>query len=413
MGLFRELMRAIKAPDSEIRNHAAIAGTVTGTLAAIHHLEAEGLGALPSLWALALFVGLFAFGYFLMVLIEVVWVRKPIPIKDVGMVDGYWIYATRDVDDIDFNGGSTLCIKSMGYGFTIEGFSWELVPVAFGGRDGELNEKGHFHATGVEWTEGRLHYSYRGMEAGEEDTGVGFYAFTRNPNGLSVDGRFTGSRLGPNLKTRTRRLEGRRIYPKGDWQIEKACENAIHARLRDALREELQRLSAGSRLSFHFDHAGRVDGKWVDGIFEDQAGRWTLIEGSLIQIESSSESKRFRVTGWTFKWDDLKRAGDLTRVQKDFYFTGVGQPLEHSDGFYYNYVGFAGEQATGIGYYNFAPKESSSDGATTFTGAFLRRLRDPVRIVYGQRVEPADCDDLGWKTQLRAYLSALETRSPL
>jgi hypothetical protein len=417
---FREFWRAINVKESEVRNHATVAGVVAFMLTLIESANKGSEQHLSRLelarWIsehVFLCLGSFCLGYLLIVATELLWVRKPIAIRIAGKVDGYWVYATRDMDAVGSNGGATMHITSMGYGFEIAGLSFE--PPSQPGQSGHLRQKGRFRGEGLEWRDGRIHFSYEGTEHGEDDNGVGFYTFSGEPNSRCIEGRFTGSRLGRERKTITRSLAGRQVFRNDDKELAEKSPEEIQELLNAELYRELQKLPSHAGTSYRFRDAGEADGTWIDAIFEKriEGGQqvWKLIEGSLIEIKSFSDLKQFELAGWTYTWEELQRAQDPEKVLHHFDFNGKGQPLSDFDGFYYNYKGFGGYHGSGVGYYIFASVSASGGETAEFNGAFLSCIPDGERVVHGRRVKLPP-DRSGWRTQLKNHLDHCDKNRP-
>lgn len=390
-GLWREMRRIVKSPPySEIRHHAAIGAAIAFALASLDYARAElfpHLFGLRTIWVISALVCVGGFAYllaFIAITVLELWLRTPVYLDDVGIVDGEWVYAMRDADGIDFSMGSIVHIESSGLGFKLKGWSYSRKKPGFGKNKAELEQIGDFTAYGISWTEGRIYFFYSGREGEVEDSGVGYYTFRERNSIFTLDGRFTG-KLGRNLKTTTRIVKGCRVQTR-DEQEKLDAESATSLLLAN-LDAQLDLCSENQDLRFSFEQARVVDGHWVSAIFEKTADTWKVIEGSVLIIKSSSESKRFDLEGWTYVWAVLKPLPDLKQIDPPFNFKGDGRPLEESDGFYYQYTGFAEDRTSGVGYYTFVRDDSDN---LSFIGTFVRRLGEPVRIVYGKKIKETE-----------------------
>jgi hypothetical protein len=137
--------------------------------------------------------------------------QQAIPLKRVGVVDGYWLEAVWDENTRQLSQVSLMKIESTGgEGMTLWGSSYDAV-------DGR--EVAHFAGTGYLWGDADLIYHYEGVGGiGMSAKGLGYCIFKTdpvNPQNAKFDGAFFNLRQKGHFVFR-----GRRIRPDEMPQLE-------------------------------------------------------------------------------------------------------------------------------------------------------------------------------------------------
>lgn len=145
------------------------------------------------------------------------------------------------------------------------------------------------------------------------------------------------------------------------------------------------------RVPFKFEDFGKINGKWLDAIY-DQQGK--LIMGSVIEMKCFP-FLGFSVEGWSYSYEELQKlegpGGRADAINLGGHFRGYGAPWKEGIGCNYRYKGEEGKSDHGIGYYEFY-LGSPSKKDRVFKGAFLTEdLKDgryvSARIVQGEIVK--------------------------
>ena len=384
----RGWLEYLKTPEgSELRHHGIIGGTVGVLLTIFEVLHPRQIKSVSDvLMLLVSAFAVFIVGFVLLTLGEY-WIQRTKPMKlDCGVVDGYWIYAVRDVnsDDRRFDRGSIVRIQTSGTGFLVSGHAYlrkQLEHPELIERHGRLGE---FKGTGSpRKNTGRIYFHFEGSEIDDHGNerigyGVGYYNFFQYDNDLRMTGIFTGSGLGEkDSPVANREVRGQRIATNIQ---EREFDTKGDRQSLLALLENLDKQPEEVRIQFR--SAGIIDGRWVDAIYEKRGGEWTLIQGSDMEFHTVAVTQRMWVSGCTYDYEWLAAATDLDRVPRPHDFQGQGRRMDRYEGFYYEYGGTEGLPEFGTGYYRF---RMDPRGAS-FEGAFLRGPGHSYRLVYGIRI---------------------------
>lgn len=140
----------------------------------------------------------------------------------------------------------------------------------------------------------------------------------------------------------------------------------------------------------HIDSVGRVDGQWVDKVWNAETRE--LKQGSIITFKSTRKSG-FSLKGYTFDFNGQA----LVDSEPNYFETSCTLPVKNSIIYF-----FAGEEGTGpskkphrgVGYYEF---RKSANGNKTFAGAFLIDGEQSYRIVSGEIVEKGEMQTIDEK----------------
>jgi hypothetical protein len=377
---------------AEIRHHAVIGGAITFTLIVFElHQKQSWYDLLTGwrLWLVPLSVGIVAFclAFFAIAVLEV-FLNRPVRLKDVGYVDGYWVCALRNVNSGHYDYGAIIRVQSSGLGFRIKGWSYsrERLEKLRDDSDASISE-GQFVGVGWERSSDSIHFHYRGQEDSHNDDGVGYYKFVEQKDAsLRLEGGFTGFTLGPEGSTTTRELHGKKAT--GDEEIE--FKNG------DKLDFVLTYLEGQKAEPFHLPDVGAIDGTWLEAIYEKDFGPWKLIEGSIVTIDSLSTSGLFQLEGRAFTWSPNTR-----RTTWKGMFRGTGHIYTKGlRSMYFGFFGYEDKNELGAGYYSFV----EADNTLRFDGTFLRGIGDPLRLVFGKRLKSATEDQSRLESELIQYL---------
>jgi hypothetical protein len=410
----RGLKEHLRTPQGgEVRRHGIIGGTVAALLSLFEALRPRPIETIWNLGLLVLLLAVVFFVGFGVIIVSEYWVqhKKPIPLDDVGTVEGHWVYGVRDVNGEDrrFNRGSIVRITSSGLGFYVKGSAYRRDELE---RPELLERKerlGTFEGKGSKGTRRTVYFYYEGNEYDERYNersgyGVGYYNFWMHENEVKLRGVFTGTGLGEQgHSVSSREVLGYRIAI-DDRQLE-----FDGKRERQLLLRHLQTLDRDpDEAQIHFRNAGVVDGWWADAVYEKRGRAWEVVEGSVMMFKTAAVSERFSVEGDTYLAGVLMQAADPTHVMPPHAFQGRGRRMEAVDGFYYEYGGTEGKPARGTGYYLFHKKLGERP---TFDGAFLCAPGEPYRVVYGVKIDD-NLDSKEQRSQLRKHLDDCQANMP-